>query len=279
MYKFNIEIPKEVITETKHDEIDFSLLENMIIVGLMGYAKSGKDFIAKTFIEDYGYQRVAFADNIKKEMNLYIKESVYNDVLSRDFSFSWGQYGINSFNDIDFFTENLELKKIIRPYIMWYGETLRDINGKFYWINKAFSEDAKDMDKVVLSDVRRVAELDIFRNSNEFNKRELKSLTESGASSSVEFKTNNFSTLLFEVSQKNLIDNDVLTTDTIRVANEDWIVDDKFFVNPSIPGEKNYRTKAMLQQIKKVTTKFGIEKPKTWSYEQKNIFQEIKENN
>lgn len=272
MHKFDIQLPKEVLTEKKHDAIDFSLLENKIIIGLMGYAKSGKDFIAKTFIEDYGYHRVAFADNIKHEMNKFLKEAVCNDINSR------GEYFI-SIGQIDFFTEDLALKKILRPYIMWYGEELRNINGRYYWINRAFAEDAKDLDKIVLSDVRRVAELDIFRNSNEFNKRQLRSLTEAGATSNKEVITNNYGTLLFEVSQMGLTDADILTTDTVRVAHEDWIVDEKFFVNPSIPDSGTYRTRAMMQQIKKIVTKFGIEKPQQAKYEQKNIFQDIKEAN
>lgn len=272
MYKFDIKIPENLITEKKHHEIDFSLLENKTIIGLMGYAKSGKDFIAKTFIDTYGYQRVAFADNIKKEMNKYLRELIYKDI------FKEGKPITFPLKDVDFFTENLELKKILRPYIMWYGETLRGINGKFCWINRAFSEDAKDIDKVVLSDVRRVAELEIFRNSNEFNKRELKTLTEAGAQSSFKFTTNSYSTLLLEVSQKGLLDSDVLTTDTLRVAHEDWITDEIFYVNPSVPDSGQIRNKLMTNQIKKIATKFGIDKPQLLKYEQKNIFQEIKEN-
>ena len=47
MYDFNIELPKEVLTEEKHDKINFDTLEGKVIIGLMGYSKSGKDFIAK----------------------------------------------------------------------------------------------------------------------------------------------------------------------------------------------------------------------------------------
>ena len=67
MQEFDIKLPQEVLTPGKHESIDFSLLEGKIIIGLMGYAKSGKDFITKTFIDDYGYKRVAFADNIKEK--------------------------------------------------------------------------------------------------------------------------------------------------------------------------------------------------------------------
>jgi ABC-type antimicrobial peptide transport system ATPase subunit len=84
MYDFNIELPKEVLTAEKHDKINFDLLEGKVIIGLMGYSKSGKDFIAKKFVDDYGYQRVAFADNIKVEMNKYLREAVCEDINARE---------------------------------------------------------------------------------------------------------------------------------------------------------------------------------------------------
>lgn len=276
MYNFNIPFPKEVLTDKRHDEIDFSLMENKIIIGLMGYAKSGKDFIAKKFIEDYGYQRVAFADNIKHELNKYFKEAIYTDAANGSESILWkSQYGINEPSELDFFTENLELKKVLRPYITWYGEEMRNRNGRFYWINRAFSEDAKNMEKVVLSDVRRTAELDIFRNSNEFYKRQEKAFLEAGVTELPKRNTNNFGTLLFEVSQMGLRDFDALTCDCIRVANEDWLVDEKFLVNPNIPETGNHRNKAMLTQIKNVVNKFGIDKVKKHSINQVSIYDVI----
>jgi hypothetical protein len=275
MYDFNIELPKEVLAEGKHDKINFDVLEGKIIIGLMGYSKSGKDFIAKKFVDDYGYQRVAFADNIKVEMNKYLKQAIYNDVMARDFSFSWGQFGFNSFSDIDFFTENVELKKILRPYIIWYGEKLRTINGKFCWINRAFSEDAKDIDKIVLSDVRRLAELDVFKDSNEFKKRTRKSLIESGILKldGEIVETNNYGTLLFEVNQFGLTDSDNLTLETIRYANENWMVDDVFYVDSRLPSTSSHRESAIKIQINKAVKKFGIEKPDKVKGIQTNIFQ------
>jgi dephospho-CoA kinase len=36
-----------------------------MIIGLSGYAQSGKDTVAKVLVEKYGYRRVAFADPIR----------------------------------------------------------------------------------------------------------------------------------------------------------------------------------------------------------------------
>lgn len=270
MIEFNIELPKEVLTTEKHDKVNFDLLEGKIIIGLMGYAKSGKDFITKTFIEDYGYQRVAFADNIKKEMNLYLKEVVYNDIKNVQ---NW--ICPFSLSEIDFFTENLEMKKILRPYIIWYGETVRTINGKFHWINKAFSEDAKDMDKIVLSDVRRLSELDLFKDSNEFKKRYRLSMAEAGIITPQELQlmdVNNYGTLLLEVNQFGLTDSDILTIETIQSAREQWLIDDTFYVDSRIPDEGKYRERSSSSQIKRIVKKFGIEKPAKSKNVQTTIF-------
>lgn len=271
MYDFDIELPKEILSPGKHEKIDFGALEGKVIIGLMGYAKSGKDFITKTFIEEHGYQRVAFADNIKKEMNIFLKESVYYNAM-KCHGVDWGNHEINSFDDIDFFTENLEIKKIIRPYIIWYGEKLRTINGKFCWINKAFTEDGKDMDKIVLSDVRRMAELDVFRNSNEFNKRQMLSMASAGLPVPENVTVNNYGTLLFEVNQFELTDNDVLTIETIQASREQWLIDDTFYVDSRIPENANARQKAMESQIKRIVKKFGIEKYEKAKHKQINIF-------
>jgi hypothetical protein len=283
MYDFNIELPKEVLTEEKHDKINFDALEGKIIIGLMGYSKSGKDFIAKKFVDDYGYQRVAFADNIKIEMNKYLKELVFEDINARlledanklsaqGYITYWEPWALDK---IDFFTENLELKKVLRPYIIWYGEKLRTINGKFCWINRAFSEDAKDMDKIVLSDVRRLAELDVFKDSNEFKKRTRKSSIESGILKldGETIETNNYGTLLFEVNQFGLTDSDNLTLETIRYANENWMVDDVFYVDSRLPSTSSHRESAIKIQINKTVKKFGIEKPDKAKGIQTNIFQ------
>jgi len=279
MQEFNIEIPKEVITPGKHEQIDFKALEGKIIIGLMGYAKSGKDTITKTFIEDYGYQRVAFADNIKKEMNLYLKELVCEDLNARELAEANShKYRLTTLgpwtpDQIDFFTEDLAMKKIIRPYIIWYGEKLRTINGKFCWINKALSEDGKDMDKIVLSDVRRLAELEVFRNSNEYKDRFKQSMSEAGVTTTQMLDTNNYGTLLFEVNQFGLTDGDNLTIETIQAAREQWLIDDTFLVDSRIPDKGDHRERAINFQIKKIVKKFGIEIFQKTKHKQTNIYQ------
>ena len=185
-YNFDIEIPKEVITQDKHDHIFEQHLKNKVILGLCGYGKSGKDTIAKIFVDKYHFHRVAFADNLKVEMNKFLKEPIFNYLNQspeRRFSHVDGYHpdviqGLSledgrtlTMDMIDFQTEDIAVKKRLRPFIIWYGEKIREINGAYYWINKAFEINAAGEERIILSDVRRLKELEIFEGSNSQKKR------------------------------------------------------------------------------------------------------------
>jgi hypothetical protein len=263
-YNFDIKIPEFLLVkeEDKHEKINFDLLDGKVLIGLAGYAKSGKDTIATKFIKDFGFHRIAFADNIKVEMNKYMKELVYEDL---NFLTSSDESSYIPIEKIDFTTEDLEIKKVLRPYIIWYGEKLRDLNGAYYWINRAFSEDAKGYDNLVISDVRRPKELEIFEDSNSFRKRSERSFAlasyydENIVNASKKIKP--YSSLLFYVNQYGLKDDDILTKETILTAQENWIFDDTFYVDSRLPNKEMPRNYSINVQIRKISEKFGIKKP------------------
>lgn len=287
-YNFDIEIPKEAITIEKHDKIFPELLENKVIIGLCGYAKSGKDTIAKRFIDGYGFHRVAFADNIKIEMNHHIKEIVFEFIKSKGKNKEYEELVFDELDNglfledgriltmemMDFQTEDIPVKKRLRPFIIWYGEMLREINGEYYWINRAFENDAKGYDNVILTDIRRTKELDIFMNSNSFKRRSEVGFAAAGVPDGYpDTKLNSYSSLLFHVSQLGLTDKDILTHECIRIAQERWLFDHKFYIDPRIPEEGPYRNNSTNFQIKEVAKKFGISKPdKTISERQIKMF-------
>ncbi len=275
-YDFDIEIPSEVITKEKHDHIFEELLDNKVLIGLCGYGKSGKDTIAKRFIDEYGYHRVAFADNIKIEMNKYLKKEVYNylaEIATKDMldtsihadvadALLLEDMRTLTLDMIDFRTEDIPVKKRLRPFIIWYGEKLREINGEYYWINKAMEIDAAGYNNIILSDVRRIKELDIFMDSNAFKRRSELGFAAAGASSGlVDTRLKSYSSLLFHTSQLGLKDQDVLTHDCIRVAQENWLFDHTFYVDPRLPDSGPYRNNSINFQVKEVVKKFGITKP------------------
>jgi len=274
-YDFNIEIPKEVIETHKHDRIFEDLLQNKVIIGLCGYGKSGKDFIAKNFVKDYGFHRVAFADNLKIQMNKYLKKTIYDYIgwaVRSGYELEDGR--TLSMDDMDFQTEDIPVKKKLRPFIIWYGEMLREINGPYYWINQAFKIDAAGYDNIILSDVRRLKELEPFKDSFQYHSRCVESYARAGIISSVNpHILKPYSSLFFEVSQLGLTDGDSLTVECIRVARENWLFDDIFYVDPRIQEEGDSRDRAVKFQIKRIAKEFGISKPdKTISPRQTKMF-------
>lgn len=259
-YNFEIKIPYFLIVDEdqKHNKIDFDLLYNKVVIGLCGYARSGKDSITSRLVKDYGFERIAFADILKEEMNSHMKTLVHEDLQRRkdiDFSFI-------KIEDIDFKTEDAKLKPILRPYIIWYGELLRELNGSYYWINRAFEVSAKDKDKIVISDVRRPKELEVFEDSNSFYNRTQKSLALGNYfPSEAKPKLKPYSSLLFYVTQYGLKDEDVLTKETIIKAQENWIFDDTFYIDSRLPENGNFRKNALDVQVKEIAQKFNIKKP------------------
>ncbi len=275
-YDFDIEIPSEVITKEKHDHLFEELLENKVLIGLCGYGKSGKDTIAKKFIDEYGYHRVAFADNVKIEMNQHLKEVVFEYIKNNSkykehqkFIFDDLDNGlfldddrILTMEDMNFLTEDIPVKNRLRPFIIWYAEKLREINGEYYWINKAMEIDAKGHNNIILSDIRRAKELEIFMESNAFKRRSELGFAAAGASNELlDSRLKNHSSLLFHVSQLGLPDFDILTHTCIRVAQENWLFDHTFYIDPRLPENGPYRNNSINFQIKEVAKKFGISKP------------------
>ncbi len=49
-----------------------------MIIGLTGYAQSGKDTVANILVERYGFTRVAFADKIREF--LYETNPMYDSI-------------------------------------------------------------------------------------------------------------------------------------------------------------------------------------------------------
>lgn len=272
-YNFDIKIPSNLIYKDKYTHLNLKLLENKIIIGCIGYARSGKDTIAKKFIDDYGYHRVAFADNIKIDMNKYFRESVYKYLLEVsekelivhqdvEMGLLLEDNRVLTLDMIDFQTEDIPVKKRLRPFIIWYGEKLREVNGEYYWINKAMEIDAAGHNNIILSDVRRIKELDIFMQSNAFKRRSELGFAAAGVPGGfTNTKLKSYSSLLFHVSQLGLQDKDVLTHDCVRVAQENWLFDHTFYIDPRLPDNGAYRKNSTNFQVKEVAKKFGISKP------------------
>lgn len=242
----NLEIPKGMINANAHCHLNTEMLTNKLVVGLMGYRRSGKDSIAKELVSTYGYKRIALGDSLKREINQYAKEIVYEDLRSKDINLG--------FDQIDFLSEDDSIKEILRPYMIYYGQSLRRINGSFTWTNKAF-EEIRESDKVVISDLRREEELAIFRDSIFTKNRQAEHLIYAGildTEEEVQFNQT-YESILFHVNQFGLEDDDELTAKAIRKGQEEWLFADTFYIDSRIPDNKreNYiKTQVFLMHSK-----------------------------
>jgi hypothetical protein len=123
-----------------------------MIIGLSGYAQSGKDTVASILVEKYGYTRIAFADPIREllyEMDPPVPVGSGNEKHT---------VGLQNYIDI-YGWDEAKQHPIVRSMLQNLGGGARKVFGDSFWIYQALS-DVAPQDKVVVSDVRFVNEAD-----------------------------------------------------------------------------------------------------------------------
>lgn len=129
----------------------------MVLIGIVGLKRTGKDTMADYLIKNYGYNKVAFADPIKDILNIL---------------FGWDKELLES-NMKD---EKCELDVIPRDMMKWIGTDIfqYEIYKKFpnlkikkntIWV-EAIKNKIKDIDKTVISDVRFLHEVEFIKENN-----------------------------------------------------------------------------------------------------------------
>jgi hypothetical protein len=125
-----------------------------MIIGLTGYARSGKDTVANILVENYGYTRVAFADKIKEllyEMNPQVGSTRVRSLVSE---YGW---------------EVAKSSPEVRHLLQELGVGARNIFGPGFWVHEAmktmFDDPRPDMNYVV-TDVRFLNEADMIKANN-----------------------------------------------------------------------------------------------------------------
>ena len=122
----------------------------MNIIGLSGYARSGKDTVASILVENHGYHRVAFADAIREfliEINPILSNGArLNEVLP---DIGW---------------ENAKAHTEVRRLLQDTGVGARKLFGESFWVNQALRKFAES-DKVVVTDVRFQNEASTIKNN------------------------------------------------------------------------------------------------------------------
>lgn len=117
-------------------------------IGLTGYAQSGKDTVAKTLIEEYGYKRVGFADPIR-DFVLKINPILHDGRRIGEWvkEFGW-----------DITKAQTEARRLLQDT----GMVAREMFGEDFWVELAVSN-IEPTDKVVITDVRFKNEADMIR--------------------------------------------------------------------------------------------------------------------
>lgn len=116
-----------------------------MIIGLSGYAQSGKDTVANYLVKNYGYTKISFADPIRKA--LYTLNPKVDIADMRGVRLSAAVDGLG--------WENVKVDSPdTRELLQRMGtEVGRDMFGKDFWVNQAMLK-AREHEKVVFADVR-----------------------------------------------------------------------------------------------------------------------------
>lgn len=137
------------------------MTDDRFIVGLSGYARSGKDSIADILVAHYGFKRFAFADKLRECVyalnptvkgyrqrpveeweglsDEYLFRTVYSDVQGVIDEYGWGSY------------KETEFGPAIRELLQRMGtEVGRDIIGENVWVDALDKMDGK----IVVTDMR-----------------------------------------------------------------------------------------------------------------------------
>jgi hypothetical protein len=121
-----------------------------MIIGLTGYAQSGKDTVAKVLVDNYGFKRVAFADPIRKllyEMNPAVKDGDYRLQGVVD-AYGWDVAK----------TAFPEVRRLLQDL----GVGARKVFGEDFWVNRSLAS-ILEHEKTVITDVRFINEADIVK--------------------------------------------------------------------------------------------------------------------
>ena len=124
------------------------------IVGMMGYAQSGKDTVAARLVAEHGFRRYAFADALKRvALGIDPIVSVLDDFTRVHLSDVVDQYG----------WEAAKRAPEVRRVLQHTGMVIRDTLGADTWVKEVTRKFyAEDM-PIVVTDVRFPNEVDAIR--------------------------------------------------------------------------------------------------------------------
>ena len=112
-----------------------------MIIGLSGYAQSGKDEVANILVKEYGYERIAFADAIRDllgKITLALEDDMPLEMLVRT-------------HDWEYIKKNYPST---RKYLQEVGFAAREVLGEDIWVIAAIRKMYDPYKNYVVTDVR-----------------------------------------------------------------------------------------------------------------------------
>lgn len=121
-----------------------------MIIGVSGYARSGKDTVADHLVDQYNFSRVSFAAPMKKAMY------ILNPIVSSD---SIGNFRYKDLVDVYGLDKAKENTPEIRRLLQIFGtEVGRSMFGENFWVDLALKNAGSE--NIVVTDVRFKNEAD-----------------------------------------------------------------------------------------------------------------------
>jgi hypothetical protein len=115
------------------------------IIGLSGYAQSGKDTVANYLVNNYGFTKISFADPIRKALYLLNPKVRVADMSGVSLAAAVDGLGWENLK-----AESPDTRELLQRMGTEVG---REIFGKDFWVNQAMIK-AREHEKVVFADVR-----------------------------------------------------------------------------------------------------------------------------
>ena len=126
-----------------------------MIIGLSGYARSGKDTVADLLCLNYGYSRHAFADQIRRV--LYRLNPIIGSTFKGESVHLSEEMMLNNW---DYIKDNSDVRRLMQIIGTEIG---REMFGQDVWVDMAFKQ--LEHEDIVFTDVRFPNEADKIRNT------------------------------------------------------------------------------------------------------------------
>ena len=115
-------------------DADKSYLEKELIIGFCGYSTSGKDTIAKEFVEHLGFERVGFADSLK---SILYSLNPRIEMFNNDFIGHWSLQSIVDQKGWDEAKKEPEIRQLLQRLGTEGG---RQALGNDVWVKALFAQ-------------------------------------------------------------------------------------------------------------------------------------------